>query len=114
VRPTWPESHWRVCNRQEACPPIEQSLAQPIVDRFLQILPRSQISLGGLDGRVAAQQELNLLEVPAGCAAELGAGPPEIVGAKLVDQSGLPCVLGQAGPKREFCTLRAGDTIVFS
>jgi hypothetical protein len=26
---------------------------QPIVDRFPQILPRAQIALGGLDGRVA-------------------------------------------------------------
>jgi hypothetical protein len=41
-----------------------------------------------------AQQELDLLQVPAGGAAELGAGPPEIVRAKLVGQSGLPRVLG--------------------
>jgi hypothetical protein len=39
--------------------------SQPIVDCFLQILPRSQIALGGLDGGVA-QQELNLLEIPTG------------------------------------------------
>jgi hypothetical protein len=48
---------------------------QPIVDGFLQILPRSQASFRGLDGRVA-ELELNLLEAPAGFAAELGAGPP--------------------------------------
>ena len=41
---------------------------QPIVDRFLQILPRSEIALSGLDGGVT-QQKLNLLEVPAGLAA---------------------------------------------
>ena len=33
--------------------------AQTVVDGFLQILPRSQIALGGLDGGVA-EQELNL------------------------------------------------------
>ena len=42
--------------------------SQPIVDRLLQILPRSQISFGSLDGGVA-QQKLNLLEVPAEFAA---------------------------------------------
>jgi hypothetical protein len=57
--------------------------AQAVVHGFLQILPRSQISLGGLDGRVA-QQELDLLEVATEGAAELGARPPEIVRAKLV------------------------------
>ena len=41
---------------------------QPIVDRFFQILARSQIPLSRLNGCVA-QQELNLLEVPAGFAA---------------------------------------------
>src|SRR6516162_9202779 len=67
--------------------------SQVVIHRLLQILPRSQVALGSLDGCVA-QQELNLLEVPTGFAAELGAGPPHIMGGKLIDESGLPRVLG--------------------
>ena len=47
--------------------------SQAVIHRLLQILPRSQIPLGSLDGGVA-QQEPNLLEVSTGFAAELGAG----------------------------------------
>ena len=45
-----------------------------VIDGDRQVLFRPQVALGGLDGGVA-EQKLNLLEVPAGCAAELGAGP---------------------------------------
>jgi len=42
--------------------------SEAVIHRFLQILPRSQVAFGRLDGCVA-QQELDLLEVPAGFAA---------------------------------------------
>ena len=45
-----------------------------------------------------AQPELNLLEVSTGCAAELGAGPPHIMGGKLVGEPGLPGLLGHDVP----------------
>src|SRR5215472_2490020 len=81
---------WGDAGRRKALARLSSKVQpQPIIHRFPQILPRSQIALGGLDGRVA-QQELNLLQVPAGGATELGAGPPEIVGAKLVAQSVFP------------------------
>ena len=49
-----------------------------------------------------AEQELNLLEVSAGGAAELRAGPPHIVGGQLIDESGLPRVLGHDVPDHAF------------
>jgi len=48
-----------------------------------------------------AQQELNLLQVSAGFAAELGA-TPHIMGGKLIDHYGLPCVLGHDVPDHAF------------
>ena len=70
----WHRQGFRLLWRWKSRPPgtvyrissVVQS--QPIVDRFLQVLPRSQVSFRGLDGGVA-QQELNLLEVPTRVAA---------------------------------------------
>src|SRR4051795_3039264 len=51
---------------------------QVVIDGLHQILPRTEIALGGLDGGVAEQQ-LDLLEIAAGAPAQLRAGPPQIV-----------------------------------
>ena len=48
------------------------------------LLFRPEIPLGGLDGRVP-EQELDLLEIAARLAAELGAGAPEVMGAEVLD-----------------------------
>jgi hypothetical protein len=44
----------------------------------------AQITLGGLDGRVA-EHEFDLLEIPATLPAQLGAGTAEIVSAEVLD-----------------------------
>ena len=54
-----------------------------VVDRDSDILLTSQVSLGGLDGRVS-QEELDLLKIPAGFAAEFGAGAAKVVSAKAL------------------------------
>ena len=41
--------------------------SEAVIHRFLEILPRSQVSFRSLDGSVA-QQKLNLLEIPTGFA----------------------------------------------
>ena len=61
-----------------------QLQAQVIVHRDLDILLRPQIAFGRLDRRVA-QQELDLLEVTAILAAQLGAGATQVVGAEVFD-----------------------------
>src|SRR5262249_2176466 len=94
LRRTW---EWDAGRRKMLARLSIKVQSQPIVDRLLQILPRSQIALGSLDGSMA-EQELNLLQVPAGCAAELRAGPPHIVGGQLIDKSDLPRVLGHDVP----------------
>jgi hypothetical protein len=60
------------------------SQSQIVVHRDLDILFGTEISLGGLDGRVP-QQKLDLFQIPAILAAELGAGAAEIVGAEVLD-----------------------------
>ena len=56
----------------------------PQLDRIIgginQILLRSQIPFGGLDRRVAEQQ-LNLLKLPAGGSAHFRAASPQIMGS---------------------------------
>jgi hypothetical protein len=47
--------------RQSLSATLSSNVLPQIVDGFLQILPRSQIALGRLHGRVA-QQELDLLD----------------------------------------------------
>ena len=42
--------------------------SQAVIYPLRQILPRSQVAFGGLDGSMA-EQKLNLFEVPAGVAA---------------------------------------------
>jgi len=54
---------------------------QVIVHRDLYILLRPQIAFGGLDGGVA-EQELDLLQIPATLAAQFGAGAAEVVAPK--------------------------------
>ena len=61
-----------------------QLQSQIVVHRDLDILFGTEISLGGLDGRVP-QQKLDLFQIPAILAAELGAGAAEIVGAEVLD-----------------------------
>ncbi len=51
---------------------------QPIVYRLVEVLLRAEVAFGGLDGSVA-EQELDLLEFASDAAAELGAGPAQIV-----------------------------------
>ena len=62
-------------------PPSEP---QVVVHRDLDILFGAQIAFGGLD-RGVAEQELDLLQIPAVLAAELGAGATEVVGAEVLD-----------------------------
>jgi hypothetical protein len=47
--------------------------------------PSAEVAFGGLDRRVAEQQ-LDLLEVAAGLAAELGAGAAQVVGRELAER----------------------------
>jgi hypothetical protein len=57
---------------------------QIIVHRDLNILLGPQIAFRGLD-RGVAEQEFDLLQIPAVLAAELGAGATEVVGAEVLD-----------------------------
>src|ERR1700676_3139858 len=50
-----------------------------IIRRVHQILPRAQITLGSLD-RCVAEQQLDLLKLATGCAAQLGTSAPEVMG----------------------------------
>jgi hypothetical protein len=50
-----------------------------VVDGLRQILAGAEVAFGGLDGGMA-EQELDLFEVAAGEAAELGAGAAQVVG----------------------------------
>src|SRR6266702_741282 len=61
-------------------PPGCALISQPqiIVDCDLDVLLRPQIPLGGLDGGVA-EQELDLLQIPAVLPAQLGAGTAEVM-----------------------------------
>jgi hypothetical protein len=58
--------------------------AQIVVNRNLDVLFRTQVPLGGLDGRVA-EQELDLLEIAATLPAEFCAGTAEVVSAEVLD-----------------------------
>src|SRR6266851_1895953 len=58
--------------------------SQVIVHRDLNVLLRTQIALRGLD-RAVSQEELDLLQIPAVLAAELGASTTEVVGAEALD-----------------------------
>jgi hypothetical protein len=62
----------------------ESLQSQVIVDRDLDILFGAQIAFGGLD-RGVAEQELDLLQIPAVLPAELGAGTAQVVGAEVLD-----------------------------
>jgi hypothetical protein len=56
---------------------------QIIIHRDLDVLLRPQIAFGGLD-RGMPEQELDLLQIPAILAAELGAGAAQVVGAEVL------------------------------
>jgi hypothetical protein len=62
----------------------ESLQSQVIVHRDLDILLRPEIAFGGLDRRVA-EQEFDLLQIPAVLPAQLGARPAEIVGAEVLN-----------------------------
>jgi hypothetical protein len=62
----------------------ESLQAQVVVDRDLDVLLRPQIAFGGLD-RGVAEQELDLLQIPAVLPAELGAGATQVLGAEVFD-----------------------------
>ena len=64
--------------------PRRPSQPKKIVHGDCNLLLRPKISLRGLN-RGVAEQELDLLEVPAVLATELGAGTTEIVGAEALD-----------------------------
>jgi hypothetical protein len=66
---------------------------QPIIDGFGQVLPGPQILFGGLDGGVAEQQ-LDLLEIPARPGAEFGAGAAQVEGRELAER-GRPGILDE-------------------
>jgi hypothetical protein len=53
-----------------------------VIGRFRQILARAQILLGNLNAGMS-EQHLNLFEVAAAGAAELGAGPPQVARSNL-------------------------------
>jgi hypothetical protein len=61
-----------------------QLQSEVVVYGDLDILFGAQITLGGLDGRVP-EQKLDLLQIAAVLAAELGAGPAQVVGAEVLD-----------------------------
>ncbi len=69
-------------NRSIASAQLLQS--QIIIHRDLDVLLGAEIALGGLD-RGVAEQELDLLQVPAVLPAELGAGAAQVVGAEVLD-----------------------------
>src|SRR6516162_4390985 len=73
-------------------PACTGSLVEPqtIVDRLLQILRRSQVSLGDLDGCVA-QQELNLLAVPHRSRGSACRRFSPYHWGWLIDESGVAC-----------------------
>ena len=62
-----------------------QSLqSQVVVHRDLDILLRPEIAFGRLD-RGMAEEEFDLLEIPAAFPAEFGAGATEVVGAEVLE-----------------------------
>ncbi len=73
----------RPCSRRPT--PYEGSAvgldADQVVDRVSKTLLTAKIPLGRLDGHVA-QQELNLVQFPAGIAAQAGTSPSEVVRGK--------------------------------
>ena len=64
--------------------PRRPSQPKKIVHGDCNLLLRPKISLRGLN-RGVAEQELDLLQVPAVLAAELGAGAAQVVGAEVLD-----------------------------
>ena len=60
------------------------SKSEIVVHGDLDLLVRPQIPLRGLDRRVA-EQEFDLLQIPAILSAQLSAGATEIVGAEVLD-----------------------------
>jgi hypothetical protein len=67
--------------RDKSRSPLESKI---VVHRDLNVLLRAQIALGRLDGGVA-EQEFDLLEIPAVLPAQLGAGATEVMGAEVLD-----------------------------
>jgi len=63
---------------------VNRSNPQIVVHRDFDILFGAEIAFGGLDRRVA-EQELDLFQIPAILAAELGAGTAQVVGAEALD-----------------------------
>jgi phage replication-related protein YjqB (UPF0714/DUF867 family) len=60
------------------------SKSEIVVHGDLDLLLRPQIPLGGLD-REAAEQELDLLQIAATFAAELGTGSAQVVSTEVLD-----------------------------
>jgi hypothetical protein len=79
-RPRLPSSYWLLQTLQP----------EGIVDGDL--LLRSQVTFGGLD-RAVAEQELDVFEVAATPAAELGAGAAKVVRSEAFDADLLGCLL---------------------
>ena len=78
--------------------------SNPIIHRDGDLLLGSQVALRRLDRRVP-QQELDLLQIAAGLAAELRAGPPQIVGAEALDAD----LLGGFASRRTRSPSRSGS-----
>ena len=63
---------------------MQKSKAQVIVHRDLDVLLRSQIAFGRLDGGVP-EQELDLLQIPAVLPKQFRASPAQVVGDEVLD-----------------------------
>src|SRR4051794_23516752 len=81
--------------------------AQVVIHRHRGLLLRPKVAFSGLD-RGVTEQELDLFQIAAVLAAELGAGPAQIVRAEPLDADLLGRLLDH-GPHRPVAQARAHD-----
>jgi hypothetical protein len=81
-----------------------------VVRRVRQILPSAQIPLGGLN-RCMTEEQLDLLKLAAGRAAQLRAGTSQVMGCDSGDAN-LGCIAPEHLPDDLFAEAFAGDAAV--
>jgi hypothetical protein len=79
-----PQPNYEFSLQDHLCSTRAQLQSKVIVHRDLNIRLRTKIAFRGLDGGVP-EQKLDLLQIPAILAAELGAGAAQVMGAEVLD-----------------------------